>query len=264
MRKASGMALKQSRRKSRPVRAKSTFAYEIDEARSVQQAMVPAEPLRADQLAFEYKFRPVKDVGGDFLDYFWMPDRRLGFFVGDVVGKGLPAALYAALTVGILRGINKGSGSPKSVLEFLNRRLLDRAVPHRYCAVQYAVFNPLSLEISVSNAGLRPPPLLISATSCREIGNGGVPCGLFREARYRQETTKLAPGDTVLFSTDGLLEAQNPRGLEFGLERLKKVCAQNKDSSASALLDRVFDAVDNFSAGVPQHDDMTAAVLHLG
>ena len=251
-------------------RAKSFFAapekayeFEVEEARSVQEAMIPAEPLRDLGVEVEFKFRPVKDVGGDFLDYYWMTDRRVGFFLGDVVGKGLPAALYAALTVGILRGINKGDEAPNAVLEFLNHRLLDRAVPNRFCAVQYGMFNPRSGEISVSNAGLRPSPLHITANGCREIGDGGFPCGLFREATYDDHTLRLSPGDTVLLSTDGLMEAHNPKGRQFGLDRLKRACARNRNGCARNLLDGVFAAVDRFAAGAPQHDDMTAVALHV-
>lgn len=239
------------------------FEYEIEEARAVQQAMIPTGPLRAHDLEIECKFRPVADVGGDFLDYYWMADRRLGFFLGDVVGKGLPAALYGALTMGILRGINKGQGAPTSVLEFLNRRLLDRAVPNRFCSVQYAVFDPSSFELSLANAGLRPCPLHISAQCCRELGGGGFPCGLFRDVRYDLSTARLAAGDSVLFATDGLIEAQNSRGEEFGTDRLIQACAENRKASAARLLDRVFAAVEEFAGDTPQHDDMTAIALHL-
>ncbi len=239
------------------------FEYEIEEARIVQHAMVPAEPLRSHPIDVEFKFRPVANVGGDFLDYYWMADHRVGVFLGDVVGKGLPAALYAALAVGILRGINKGSGAPTSVLEFLNRRLLDRAVPHRYCAVQYAVFDPESYELSIANAGLRPRPLHISTEGCIEIGEGGFPCGLFKDVAYTQCSIRLAPGDSILFSTDGLIEAQNSRGQEFGIDRLIQVCGENRKASAARLLHRVFDAVEEFAGDTPQHDDMTAIALHL-
>ncbi len=255
--------MRRRRRQGLSFSFQKALKYEIEEARSIQQAMTPAEPLRDHPIEVECKFRPVAEVGGDFLDYYWMSDHKLGFFVGDVVGKGLPAALYAALAVGILRGINKGSGSPTGVLEFLNRRLLDRAVPNRYCAVQYGVFDPSSLVLSVANAGLRPRPLHVSAKGCREMGDGGLPCGLFKDVRYPLSTLRLSPGDVVLFSTDGLIEAQNPRGHEFGIERLKKVCAKNNGATPSVLLERVFAAVDKFAAGAPQHDDMTAVALHI-
>lgn len=236
---------------------------DIEEARSIQQAMLRAEPLRVYPIELACKFRPVEEVGGDFLDYFWMADRRLALYLGDVAGKGLPAALYGALAVGILRGINKGAVAPSSVLEFLNRRLLDRQVPGRYCTVQYAVVDPPSRQICFVNAGLLPRPLHISATGCRQLGEGGLPCSMFRDAHYDQHTVGLAAGDAVLFSTDGLIEAENSEGEEFGIERLIEVCEQNKKESAATMLERAFEAVDKFAAGTRQRDDMTAAILLL-
>ena len=237
--------------------------YEIDEARSIQRAMLPVEPLRAPTVEVVCKFRPMAEVGGDFLDFFVMADHRLAIFIGDVVGKGLAAALYGALAVGILRGIKKGGVPPTEVLDFLNRRLLDRAVPGRYCAVQYAVFDPASRELSFANAGLVPRPVHISRNGCRELGGGGLPCGIFKDAQYELNTVQLADGDALLLSTDGLIEAQNPQSEEFGIERVMAVCSQYRDAPPTTLLDHIFDAVDTFVSGTPQHDDMAAALVRL-
>lgn len=235
---------------------------EIEEARCLQQSMLPAEPIRAQRVEFACKFRPAVEVGGDFLDYFWLDDARLGFYLGDVVGKGLPAAMYAALAVGTLRGIRKTGAKPPSVLELLNRRLNMRIPPARYCAVQYAVFDPATRELWYSNAGL-PRPIHISSSGCVELGGGGLPSGLFADTRYEEYTATLGPGDALLFSTDGITEAQNCGSDEFGIERLLEVCAGCRSQSAGALLASVFEAVDAFARGARQHDDMTAAVLKL-
>ena len=235
---------------------------EIEEARNVQLAMLPVEPIRTRAVEFACKFRPAVEVGGDFLDYFWLDDRRLGFYLGDVVGKGLPAAMYAALAVGTLRGIKKTGEPPPAVLQLLNRRLRMRVPPARYCAAQYAVFDPSSGQLWHANAGL-PRPVHVSAAGCVELGEGGLPSGLFPEAHYDQYSAQLAPGDAVLFITDGIVEALDGTGDDFGLERLLHVCRQCHGQPADVLLARVFDAVDVFAGGAPQHDDMTAAVLKL-
>lgn len=237
--------------------------HEIQEARTIQRAMLPVEPLCPPPVELACKCRPAEEVGGDFSDYYWMLDHRLGFFLGDVVGKGLPAALYAALAVGILRGIKKGGEAPGSVLQMLNRRLLDRQVPGRYCAVQYAVFDPQSRELRFANAGLQPRPVHVSISGGRELGGGGLPCGLFRDAQYDLYSVRLAAGDLVLFSTDGVIEARNPAGEEFGVERLIRMCIANKDNAGGVLLNCVFAAVDEFTKGMPQEDDITAAVLKI-
>lgn len=236
--------------------------HELEEARNLQRAMVPAEPLRAQRVEITSRFRPADGVGGDFLDYFALADRTLGLYVGDVVGKGLPAALYAALVVGTLRGIHKTGSPPAQVLELLNKRLRMRVVGDRFCAAQYAVFDPTSRALHYTNAGL-PGPLHVSPRGCRELKEGGVPAGLFEDARYEAQRVQLEPGDAILFMTDGLNEAQSPGGEEFGMERLLEVCAAFRSGPAQTLLHHVFAAVDGFVGEHPQHDDMTAVVLKL-
>lgn len=248
---------------SLPPAIETLVESEMDEARSIQQAMLPREPLRLPQAELTYKSRQASEVGGDFLDYFALTERHLVFYLGDVVGKGLPAALYAALVVGVLRGIKKGEEPPTSVLKLLNRRLLDRKVLRRHCAVQYALFDTASRELCFCHAGLLPRPLHVSKTGCQEIGEGGLPCGLFPDAHYNLYAAKLDPSDCVLFFTDGVTEAMNPSSEEFGMDRLMQVCAANRTEPAETLLGRIFEAVDDFVAGAPQHDDMTAAVLRL-
>jgi len=124
------------------------------------------------------------------------------------------------------------------------------------------VFDPASFQLWLSNAGL-PKPVHISAGGCSELGEGGLPSGLFPETHYEQFTAKLGPGDAVLFLTDGVLEAQNTAGEEFGNERLLEACAKLRVEPAESLLTRLFAAVDAFTDGAAQHDDMTAAVMKL-
>lgn len=246
----------------RSASAEQVLAYDMEEARNIQQAMVAVEPLKAHPIEFACKFRPVAEVGGDFLDYFWLSDHRLGFYLGDVVGKGLPAALYAALAVGTLRGINKTGEQPPHVLEQLNERLRMRVVPGRYCAAQYAVFDPPTGELWFANAGL-PRPLHITGTGCRELGEGGLPSGLFAEAHYDRQSARLGGGEAVLFTTDGLLEAHNAAREEFGAERVGQVCDRHSQESADGILAAVFAALDEFVGSARQHDDITVAVLKL-
>lgn len=236
--------------------------YELEEARALHRALVPLETLRGPNVEFAYKIRPVREVGGDFLDFFWLTDGRIGFYIGDVVGKGLPAAMYAALAVGTLRGIHKTGQLPASVLSSMNRRLGVRSIPHRFCAMQYAVLDPRTREVRYSNAGL-PRPLHIWAKGCREVGEGGLPVGLFGEARYEQLSVPLQGGEAVLFTTDGIIEAFNSKDEDFGVARMTEVCRRHLSESAEGLLERLFAAVDEFAGGAPQRDDMTAALLKV-
>lgn len=237
-------------------------AAELEEARYIQQAMLPAEQLRGANFEFVHLCRPVSEVGGDFLDYFWLDDRRAGFYLGDVVGKGLPAAMFAALAVGTLRGMHKTGTPPRTVLEVLNDRLRMRVVPGRYCAVLYATFDPSSLELRIANAAM-PRPLIISPSGVREIGDGGLPSGLFEGVTYDQATVRLAPGDCVLFASDGLTDARDTHDNDFGYERLHALCSSLAGQPAQALLQNLFAAVESFASQSRHHDDMTATLLRI-
>jgi len=237
-------------------------AHEMEEARSLQQALVPTEALCGERCQFASRFRPAQSVGGDFLDYFVLSDGTVGYFLGDVVGKGLPAALYAALAVGTLRGIHKTGQQPVRVMELLNRRLRMRHVPERFCSVQYGVFDPATRMLRYVNAGL-PFPLHLSKKGCQVLEGGGNPSGMFEDPAYLTQTVQLEVGDAVLFFTDGLSEAHSPDGQEFGRERIHTLCAKLRESASEQILEGVFGALEELVDGRPQHDDIAAAVLKV-
>jgi sigma-B regulation protein RsbU (phosphoserine phosphatase) len=243
-----------------PVMTEQLRALELEEARIIQQAMVVREPVKRDGYELAVLFRPASEVGGDFLDYFTLSDGRLGFYVGDVVGKGLAAAMYAALSVGTLRGVNKMGARPPDVLLLLNERLRMRVVPGRFCSVLYGLYDPKTRVFEFANAAL-PRPLLISAGGWREVGHGGLPSGMFPDPEYDQHEVKLHPGDLLLVATDGLTEAQDRSGAQFTTERVAEACARYAWASAERLLHMVEEEVDRFCMGLPQHDDMTVLVL---
>jgi len=236
---------------------------ELEEARAIQSVMMPAEPLRVGAVRISHAFQPVAAVGGDFLDYFEMSDGSIGLYLGDVSGKGLAAAMYAALAVGTLRGVQKTGQSPCTVLSTLNRRLLVQGVPRRYSATQYAVFDPRTAQMHVTSAGM-PGPFHLSADGCRVLEIPGLPPGLFAEAEYDTSTLTLQPGDSILFCTDGITEAFNTKDEAFGISRLQSLCENSLRIPPRELLARIFAAVEAFTLGRQQHDDMAAAVFHYG
>src|SRR6202521_1644320 len=149
-------------------------AEELEEARAIQSVMLPAEALHVGAVTISHEFQPVAVVGGDFLDYFELADKTFGLYLGDVSGKGLPAALYAGLAVGTLRGVHKTGTSPSDVLATLNRRLMIRGLPRRHVAIQYAVFDPRSHELHVASAGMSGP-FHLSASGRRNLKLSGIP-----------------------------------------------------------------------------------------
>ena len=237
---------------------------ELEEARAIQSVMLPGQSLCArGGVSIHHEFQPVSAVGGDFLDYFELSDGTFGLYLGDVSGKGLPAAMYAALAVGTLRGVHKTGQPPSNVLSTLNRRLLVRGVPRRYSATQYAVFEPGTRKMSIASAGM-PGPYHLTSKNCRVLEIPGMPPGLFPEIDYDTATIVLETGDSVLFCTDGITDAFNSEKEPFGIERLQAVCEANLRAQPADLLRRIFSAVEEYAGGRRQHDDMAAAVFHYG
>jgi sigma-B regulation protein RsbU (phosphoserine phosphatase) len=236
---------------------------ELEEARAIQSVMLPEHALHVGDVRISHEFQPIAGVGGDFLDYFQLSDGTLGLYLGDVSGKGLPAAMYAALAVGTLRGVHKTGQTPSSVLSMLNRRLLVRGVPRRYSAAQYAIFHPQSRQMHIAGAGI-PGPFHLSSRGCRILEIPGIPPGLFEGVDYQMCTITLEPGDSVLFCTDGITDAFNLQQESFGLTGIQDLCETGCYSSPADLLGNVFGALDTHTKGCEQYDDMTAAVFRYG
>jgi phosphoserine phosphatase RsbU/P len=232
------------------------------EARLIQGSLLPTASLRDRGIEIAFRFTPYFEVGGDFVDFFRLPDGLIALYIGDVVGKGLPATMYGALVMGILRGIHKSDIDTGMVLSLLNQRLRQRPLPGRFCATLYAVFDPSTRTLAFSNAGL-PFPLHASATECRPVGEGGLPSGLVSCATYDQHIIQLSPGDAVLFATDGLHESLNPEGVEFCDGRMSELWAECQSKCATESLDQFFDGLHAFSNGVQPHDDITAVALKV-
>jgi sigma-B regulation protein RsbU (phosphoserine phosphatase) len=234
---------------------------ELEEARVIQGAMLPSQPMHINDVLISHEFQPVTEVGGDYLDYFALSDDTIGLYIGDVSGKGLPAALYAAMAVGTLRGVHKTVQHPARVLSLLNERLLLRGIPGRHTAIQYALFHPSTGVMRIASAGM-PGPLLLRGNDCRILQIAGIPPGLFPDVNYDEFPLQLQPGDSLVFCSDGLTDARNKHDHEFGLENLQDICRRHSNESPLDQLGRIFAGIQEFTQGYRQWDDMTATVFH--
>ena len=231
------------------------------EAKLIQSSLLPVKGLCNESIELAFRSIPFADVGGDFADFFCLPNGLIGIYLGDVVGKGLPAAMYSALVTGTLRGIHKTGTDTACVLACLNQRLLQRPISGRFCSTLYALFNPATRELTFSNAGM-PLPLLASTTTSL-LGEGGLPSGMFPDATYQSHVVQLGAGDCVLFASDGLHELRDRDEVEFCPSQMREVWAQCGHRSAPESLDFVFDRLLAFSEGAVPHDDITAVVLKV-
>lgn len=234
-----------------------------EEARQIQLALLPSGTLVTAAVEVAFRFEPFAGVGGDFADFFLLPNGHVGLYIGDVVGKGLSAAMYATLVAGTLRGTHKTGTDTASVLEMLNKRLLVRPVVGRYAATVYAVYDPATRELAFSNAGL-PFPLLASGDECKELGQGGLPSELFDGSSYESHRVQLKPGDAVLFATDGLTELRDNRDNDFSWQGLGEIWKTSSGKSAEQALDLVFEEARRFCNGQrDRQDDITAIALKI-
>jgi sigma-B regulation protein RsbU (phosphoserine phosphatase) len=242
---------------------------ELRFARRVQHALLPAGPpktLREADVAARYE--SAHELGGDIHDFLAPKRDALVVAVGDVSGKGAPAALYGMFAAELVRShtmqrrFSHERFSVSGVLEAINALLYERQLESYYCTLCYAFFDFSRRVLTLSNSGL-PYPIQCTATSCGQIELPGLPLGSFPGATYDEVAIDLHKGDIFVFATDGILEALNDEGVEFGALRLAEVVQSARDQSARIIVDRIFDAANGFRGSRPQADDMTAVAVKI-
>ena len=202
---------------------------------------------------------PSRGVGGDYYEFFEPGDGSIGFAVGDVAGKGIPAAmLMATLQASFLATVN-ANHDLTFVCKHLNQFIFERTTPERYATFFVGILSPDG-ALQYVNAG-HNPALLLGSGDPRTLAGGGLPIGLFPGREYELQTTRLEGGDVLVVFSDGVTEANNPSEEEFGDERLVEVATQNRTLGAHPLNKAILDAVNVFSAGAPQHDDLTLMIV---
>jgi sigma-B regulation protein RsbU (phosphoserine phosphatase) len=207
-------------------------------------------------------FNPVAHLGGDLYDFIMFDDGRIAIVAGDVAGKGAPAALYAALSSGIIRTRATRKYPSGQMLELVNKTLFSRPIESQYCALTYAIYDPKTRRIVLANSGL-PYPILLRDGKTRFLELGGVPVGLLPDSKYQELELELQNGDVLVFYTDGLVEARDDSDEDFGLKRLAQTVREHCTESAQDIVKAVSQAVDSFIGGVPPHDDRTLIVIKI-
>ena len=229
-------------------------------AREIQQALLPQTNRDLDFVRACSQSLPCYEIGGDYFDYFELEGGQFGFALGDVAGKGISAALLASLIQGIFSAQTFFDAPLPAIIGNVNRHLVQRGTGSRFVTLFFGILDSDG-NCTYINAGHNPPFLLGRDGSMQELTAGGMVLGLFAGAQYEAATVKLQPGDHLVLFTDGAIEALNATGEEFGMERLTALLGANAQATAQQILARLQEAVLSFSAGVPQHDDITMMVL---
>ncbi len=235
----------------------------------VQAELLPTElPQRLKGVDVAARFSPARELGGDLYDFLAPDSHSLVIAVGDVSGKGVPAALYSAFAGELVRSrtfrrrYTSERSSPAGVLASMNTILHARQLEEYYCTLCYAVFEFKRRLLTVANSGL-PYPIRCSGDSVAQIELPGVPLGSFAGSSYDEVAFDLAPGDVYVFCSDGISEAIDAIGREFGNERLLTVVGDMRHKPARELVDAIFAAVQEFRGDTPPNDDMTAVAVKI-
>jgi sigma-B regulation protein RsbU (phosphoserine phosphatase) len=239
------------------------MAREMKIAREIQRQLMPDELPSTPSLAFGVLFKPVAQLGGDLYDWIEFDDGRLAIVVGDVAGKGAPAALYGALSSGVIRTRAGRKYPPGQMLELVNKTLYQRPIEGQYVALTYSIYDPKTRSITLANSGL-PYPLLVRAGQPTFLDVGGIPIGLFPDSKYEEMELQLQPGDILVFYSDGVVESRNDLGDDFGLRRLADTVRANHEKTPDEIVKAVVSRLAEFIGRARPHDDRTMIVMKTG
>ena len=240
---------------------------ELRFAQRVQAALLPTElPKRLKGVDVAATFAAARELGGDFHDFLSPESNTLVVALGDVSGKGVPAALYSVFAGELVRGRTfrrryvPERSTPAGVLSSINTILHQRQLEQYYCTLLYAIFDMKRRSVTLANSGV-PYPVHCTATACAQIETPGLPLGSFFGSEYDEVTLPIAQGDVFVFCSDGVSEAMNRAGEEFTSPRLMQVVQETRTQTAREIVQAVVSAVETWRDGAPPNDDMTVVVL---
>jgi sigma-B regulation protein RsbU (phosphoserine phosphatase) len=231
-------------------------------ATAVQQSFLPRTLPELPELQFRAYYQSALEVGGDFYDFILLPGRRLGILIGDVSGKGVASALYMAQLTSELRLSAIQFPDPAMLVARINELLCERSQRGMFVTLLYMVLDVRERTLTYVNAGHLPPLLWNDGLGRFEVirSSGGPPLGILSGRRYVAAELRLGAGDCLVLATDGIIEARNPGGEQFGWERLGNA-VQAGPARADAVFNRVLAGIKAFMRGAPQADDITMVVM---
>lgn len=234
---------------------------ELEEARLIQRGLLPTTTPQVAGIDLSVTWLPADGVGGDCFDTLGFGD-VLGVSIADIAGKGLPAALLMSNLQAAVRAFAQEAVSPASINNSVNRLLCRNMASGRFATFCYARIEPAARRIVYSNAGHNPPLLIRPGGSVEKLSDGGMVLGIFPDNQYEQSEIALSSGDRLLFYTDGITEARNPEGDEYGEDRLAATAVAVRTASADAIKEAVLADVNTFTNGKFE-DDATLIVVGL-
>ncbi len=241
-------------------RAERRASREQAEAQAMQRALLPSSLPAVPGCELAARWTPASAFGGDCYDVVQLSATRFAISVADVCGKGLAAALLMSNLQASVRAFASTDSAPGRVASRVNGALVRNDSLRRFVTFFYAVYDTETRDLTFANAGHNPPLVVSADGSVRRLATGGMVLGVFDAANFEQDRARLAPGDRLVLFTDGIVEAENAAGDEFGDSRLTDILMHRRAAGAPALVDGIFDQVIRFTAA-PLQDDATVVVL---
>ena len=240
---------------------RSRLEQELDVARQIQTSFIPHGSPDVPKCGVASFWQAARQVGGDFYDFLELPDGQWGIVVADVADKGVPAALFMALSRTIIRTIALGRYPPASTLERANRIIWNDTTSDLFVTVFYGIWSATTEKLVYGNAGHNPPLLLRRGGKSQLLRGEGIAMGVLEEVAIEQKEVALRPGDVAIFYTDGVTEAMNEDNDEFGLDRLRLAAAGAQQKSAAEIVEAITCAIRDYAGETPQFDDITLVVM---
>jgi sigma-B regulation protein RsbU (phosphoserine phosphatase) len=256
------IAIENARLYEEVARQERRLERDLSLARELQVRLLPQAPPKLSHLDVAAKFVPARAIGGDLYDFIPYSLSQMGIVIGDVSGKGAPAAIYAALVSGILRSHAPIEPAPAEMLSAVNLSLAERPIEAQFVSLIYAVWDDQHRILTVANSGL-PRPIYVHGGKNEVIEATGLPLGLFDEAEYDEFKFHMKPGEMFVFFSDGILDARNRAGELFGRGRVQQVVAACSGKSVDCVVESLFKAVADHSAGVETFDDQTVVAIKV-
>lgn len=235
-------------------------------AREIQQAILPRIfppfPENSHQLDIAASMNAAKDVGGDFYDFFRIDADRIGFVIADVSGKGVPAAIFMAVSRTLIRATGLRGVKPSECMSYSNNLLSEESVSSMFVTVFYGIYNIRTGEVTYTNAAHNPPYVIKAGGSVKKFPySQNIIAGIVKDYHFTEETLQLEPGDTLLLYTDGVTEAINTKEEEYGEERLESLLRNASKTNCQQVIDMVKADVKAFEGDAEQSDDITLLAL---
>ncbi|MGN0281159.1 MAG: PP2C family protein-serine/threonine phosphatase [Prevotella sp.] len=235
-------------------------------AGEIQQAILPRHfppiPEFSEMVDLYATMTPAKEVGGDFFDFFKIDDKRIGFVIADVSGKGVPASIFMAVSRTLLRATGMRGISTNECLDCVNRMLCNESVDSMFVTVFYGIYNVETGVIEYTNAGHNPPYVVHADGKVEPLPMSvNIVAGMFEDFSFTETTMQLEPGDTFVLFTDGVTEAFNTGGEQFDESGLEKTLADVGQKNSHDICQAILDDVVAFAGGEPQSDDITLMAI---